>query len=63
MSLLEDLQKNPLYDTALIEVVESFPAGIKETDLIPFSVAREMMIVCWIRGASWHQEWLERKDG
>lgn len=57
MTPLEELEANPLYDVALMEIVGVLPPQLPSE--IPMDVVRQMMIVCWIRGVSWREEQYE----
>lgn len=54
MNPLEELQLNPLYDVALMEVVGVLPPTLPAK--IPLDLVRELMIVSWIRGVTWREE-------
>jgi hypothetical protein len=51
-----DEEKKMLYETALMEVVEVIPLAVPRNTRIKLPDVRDLMVLCWLRGAEWAAE-------
>ena len=50
---MADIERHPLYEVALEEVVRAIPPEVPRDAKIDINHVRELMVLAWLRGEAW----------